>query len=183
MRAFSRGRRPAASFLGITVNKRRRGQRQGCSNVIAAAKLVAMHPVTATQPRGRVLTVDDSAVMRLLVTASLEALGYSVEAVDSGHAALAASQREDFDAVVLDVDMPGIDGLAVGRALRSNPKTSTSMIAMHTSLAEAFVRTGFDEYDIFLPKPCDARYLGECVDLMIRGMRRRGPAASALGEA
>src|SRR6478609_10644886 len=104
MRAFSRGRRPAASFLGITVNKRRRGQRQGCSNVIAAAKLVAMHPVTATQPRGRVLTVDDSAVMRLLVTASLEALGYSVEAVDSGHAALAASQREDFDAVVLDVD-------------------------------------------------------------------------------
>ena len=74
--------------------------------------------------------------MRVLVTASLEALGYSVEAVDSGHAALAASQREDFDAVILDVDMPGIDGLAVGRALRSNPKTSTSMIAMHTSLEE-----------------------------------------------
>jgi CheY-like chemotaxis protein len=141
-----------------------------------------MRPVTEAQSRGRVLTVDDSPVMRVLVTASLEALGYSVEAVDSGHAALAVAEREDFDAVILDVDMPGIDGLAVGRALRSNPKTSTSMIAMHTSVEEALVRTGFDEYDIFLPKPCDARYLGQCVDLMIRGMRRRG-AGSALREA
>jgi CheY-like chemotaxis protein len=140
-----------------------------------------MRPVTEAQSRGRVLTVDDSPVMRVLVTASLEALGYSVEAVDSGHAALAVAEREDFDAVILDVDMPGIDGLAVGRALRSNPKTSTSMIAMHTSVEEALVRTGFDEYDIFLPKPCDARYLGQCVDLMIRGMRRRG-VGSALRE-
>jgi CheY-like chemotaxis protein len=141
-----------------------------------------MHPITEAQPRGRVLTVDDSPVMRVLVTASLEALGYSVKAVDSGHAALAATQGEDFDAVILDVDMPGIDGLAVGRALRSNPKTSTSMIAMHTSLDEAFVRTGFDEYDIFLPKPCDARWLGQCVDLTLRGMRRRGAVGSAPDE-
>ena len=142
-----------------------------------------MHQFTAAQPRGRVLTVDDSPVVRVLVTASLEALGYSVEAVDSGQAALAASQREDFDAVILDVEMPGIDGLAVGRALRSNPKTSTSMIAMHTSLEESLVRTGFDEYDIFLAKPCDARYLGECVDLMIRGMRRPGRVSPVQGEA
>jgi two-component system response regulator MprA len=134
------------------------------------------------ESRGRVLAVDDSSVIREVLTASLEAAGYSVEAVGSGHAALVAARQESFDAVILDVDMPGIDGLAVGRALRSNPKTSTSMIAMHTSLEESFVRTGFDEYDIFLPKPCDARYLGQCVDLMIRGMRRPG-AASTRGDA
>ncbi len=115
--------------------------------------------------------------MRVLVTASLEALGYSVEAVDSGHAALEASRLENFDAIILDVDMPGIDGLAVGRALRSNPKTCASIIAMHTSLEEAVVRTGFDKYDVFLPKPCDARLLGECVDLMIQDHRRRGEEA------
>ena len=68
-----------------------------------------------------------------------------------------AASRESFDAVILDVDMPGIDGLAVGRALRGDPRTRQSMIAMHTSLAEADVRTGFDGYDAFLPKPCDAR--------------------------
>jgi len=137
-----------------------------------------MHPVTEPHPRGRILAVDDSAVMRVLVAASLEALGFSVEAVDSGHAALEASRLENFDAVILDVEMPGIDGLAVGRALRGNPDTCSSMIAMHTSLEEDFVRTGFDQYDAFLPKPCDARQLGDCVERMIRERRRGGELAA-----
>jgi CheY-like chemotaxis protein len=128
--------------------------------------------------RGRVLAVDDSSVIREVLIASLEAAGYSVEAVASGHAALAAASREAFDAVILDVDMPGLDGLAVGRALRLDPRTHQSMIAMHTSLAEADVRTGFDGYDAFLPKPCDARLLGECVGRMILARRLRARAAS-----
>jgi CheY-like chemotaxis protein len=133
-----------------------------------------MRPGTEPEAlRGRVLAVDDSPVMRVLVTASLEALGYSVEAVDSGYAALEASRLESFDAVILDVEMPDLDGLAVGRALRDDPRTSSSMIAMHTSVEEAVVRSTFDEYDVFLPKPYDARLLGERVDLMIRDRRRR----------
>jgi CheY-like chemotaxis protein len=137
-----------------------------------------MHPIPEFPRRGRVLAVDDSPEMRMLVTASLEARGYSVEAVDSGHAALEASRLESFDAVILDVDMPGIDGLAVGRALRSDPNTCSSMIAMHTSLEEEVVRSGFDEYDVFLPKPCNARLLGESVDRMIEDLRRRRREAS-----
>lgn len=136
-----------------------------------------MQSTTRPHDRGRVLAVDDSAVERVLLTATLESLGYSVEAVDSGHAALEASQLETFDAVILDVEMPGIDGLAVGRALRGDPKTCSSMIAMHTSLDESVVRTGFDTYDAFLQKPCDARSLGECVDRMIRDHRRQGEVA------
>lgn len=130
----------------------------------------------ALPTRGRVLTVDDSPVMRVLVTASLEALGYSVEAVDSGYAALEATRLENFDAVILDVDMPGMDGLALGRALRGDPRTCSSMIAMHTTLEEAAVRSGFDAYDAFLPKPCEARLLGECVDRMLRERRERTPS-------
>jgi CheY-like chemotaxis protein len=128
--------------------------------------------------RGRVLAVDDSSVIRELLIASLEAAGYSVEAVDSGQAALAAASRESFDAVILDVDMPGIDGLAVGRALRLDPRTRLAMIAMHTSLDEADVRTGFDGYDAFLPKPCSARLLGECVGQMIQARQLRAGAVS-----
>ena len=130
------------------------------------------------QRRGRVLAVDDSSVIRELLIASLEAAGYSVEAVGSGAAALAAAWRESFDAVILDVDMPGIDGLAVGRALREDPRTCRSMIAMHTSLDEADVRTRFDGYDVFLPKPCSARVLGECVGRMILERQQR-PGANA----
>jgi len=138
-----------------------------------------MHPVhdDDTLPRGRILAVDDSPVVRVLVTASLEALGYVVEAVDSGFAAIEASKHEAFDAVVLDVDMPGMDGLAVGRALRSDPKTCDSKIAMHTSVDEAVVRTGFDAYDIFVSKSCSARSLGESVDLMIQTHRRQAAKA------
>jgi CheY-like chemotaxis protein len=111
--------------------------------------------------------------MRELVTLSLEAAGYSVEAVASGDAALVAAAREEFDAFILDVDMPGMDGLAVGRALRKDPRTRSSMIAMHTSLDEADVRTGFDGYNAYLRKPFDARRLGECVDRMLRDRRLR----------
>jgi len=127
----------------------------------------------ASPSRGRVLAVDDSTVMRELVTLSLEAAGYSVEAVASGDAALVAAAREQFDAFILDVDMPGMDGLAVGRALREDPRTRSSMIAMHTSLDEADVRTGFDGYNAYLRKPFDARRLGECVDRMLRDRRAR----------
>ena len=114
--------------------------------------------------------------MRVLVTASLEALGYSVAAVDSGFAALEATRRESFDAVILDVDMPGMDGLELGRALRDDPRTRSSMIAMHTSLDESVVRAIFDGYDAFLPKPCEGRMLGECVGRLVE-QRRRAEAA------
>lgn len=120
------------------------------------------------------MAVDDSPVMRVIVTASLESLGYSVEAVDSGYAALEAFKLENFDAVILDVDMPGMDGLAVGRALRDDSNTCIPMIAMHTSLEEAVVRIGFDKYDAFLQKPCDARLIGECIDRMIQEHGRQG---------
>jgi CheY-like chemotaxis protein len=132
----------------------------------------------APHSRGRVLAVDDSSVIRELLIASLEAAGYSVEAVASGDAALAAASRESFDAVILDVDMPGIDGLAVGRALRRDPRTRLAMIAMHTSLDEADVRSGFADYDDFLPKPCSPRLLGECVGRMIRDRGQRAGTVS-----
>ncbi len=128
---------------------------------------------TSGPSRGRVLTVDDSAEMRVLVTASLEARGYSVEAVDSGYAALAATRLENFDAVILDVDMPGMDGLELGRALRKDPRTRASRIAMHTSMDESVVRSILDGYDVFLPKPCEARLLGECIDRLVAQPRPR----------
>jgi two-component system sensor histidine kinase BarA len=128
---------------------------------------------SVTRSRGRVLTVDDSAEMRVLVTASLEARGYSVEAVDSGYAALEATRHESFDAVILDVDMPGMDGLTLGLALRGDPKTCSSRIAMHTSMDEAVVRSIFSGYDVFLPKPCEARLLGESIDRLLSEPRAR----------
>jgi CheY-like chemotaxis protein len=131
----------------------------------------------------RVLAVDDSAEMLILLTASIERYGYSVHAADSGEAAIAAASREPFDLVVLDVEMPGLDGLAVGRALRKSPLTRVAMIVMHTSQDEAQVRGGFDDYDMFLPKPCCPLQIGECVDRLMQGARaRRAASANSLIE-
>jgi CheY-like chemotaxis protein len=121
---------------------------------------------------GTVLAVDDCPAMRELICASLECLGYSVQAVDSGWAALDAVHATLFDAIVLDVEMPGLDGMAVGRALRSDERTAAAIIAMHSSVGEAVVRTGFDQYDIYVPKGPNLRQLGEHLDGLVRSRRK-----------
>ncbi len=117
---------------------------------------------------GRILAVDDCAATRALVRATLEAMGYRVQTVDNGQAALDAVRGECFDAIVLDVEMPGLDGLAVGRALRQDPRTAHAKIAMHTGLDEAVVRAGFSGYDAFVPKAGSPRLLCERLQGLLR---------------
>jgi CheY-like chemotaxis protein len=128
---------------------------------------------------GNVLAVDDCPAMREIVRASLECRGYSVHSVDSGQAALDAATEVRFDVILLDVEMPGLDGMAVGRALRSAPQTAAAAIAMHSSITEAEVRTGFAGYDAYIPKGADLRSLGEQVDRLVRTRRAVNPAQLA----
>ena len=128
---------------------------------------------------GNVLAADDCPAMREIVRASLECRGYSVHSVDSGQAALDAATEVCFDVILLDVEMPGLDGMAVGRALRSEPQTATAAIAMHSSITEAEVRSGFAGYDAYIPKGADLRSLGEQVDRLVRMRRAVSPAQLA----
>lgn len=130
-----------------------------------------MRRLPSDLPKGRVLAVDDCPTTRELLRATLANYGYDVQAVDSGWAALEAAERVSFDAVILDVEMPGMDGMAVGRALRKDPRTASAVIAMHSSLDEASVRAGFTQYDAFLPKPGSTLDLGEAVDRLVRSRR------------
>ena len=65
-----------------------------------------------------ILVVDDDASIRRMLARTLEAEGYAVESAGDGGAALAAIERLVPDVLVLDVSLPGLDGLAVSRALR-----------------------------------------------------------------
>jgi two-component system response regulator MprA len=65
-----------------------------------------------------ILVVDDDPPIRRMLSRTLAAEGYTVEASPDGGTALAAVERSTPDLVVLDVAMPGIDGLAVARRLR-----------------------------------------------------------------
>ncbi|HEV2359419.1 MAG TPA: response regulator transcription factor [bacterium] len=66
----------------------------------------------------RVLVVDDEAQILRLLRRTLEAHGYTIEAVDSGRSALDAAERRRPDAILLDLMLPDLDGLEVCRRLR-----------------------------------------------------------------
>lgn len=138
-----------------------------------------MDPIEDRDCAGSILAVDDCPATLEILRASLEHIGYKVHAVDSGWAALDAVTAARFDAIVLDGEMPGMDGMAVGRTLRSTPRTAAATIAMHSSLAEEVVRARFDGYDIYVPKGGDVLALGAKIDRLIRSRRAAGQATPA----
>jgi CheY-like chemotaxis protein/HPt (histidine-containing phosphotransfer) domain-containing protein len=100
----------------------------------------------------RVLVVDDDPVNRLVATAELAALGYAAEAADSGETALTLLEREPYDAVLLDCEMPGLDGYETCRRLRQreNGGRRTRVIALTSHAApgerEKCLAAGMDDY-------------------------------------
>ncbi len=76
----------------------------------------------------RVLVVDDDTPVRRMLARSLAAEGFEVEAAPDGGAAMALAERRAPDLVVLDVSMPGLDGLAVCRRLRAKGLSGSILI-------------------------------------------------------
>jgi two-component system chemotaxis response regulator CheY len=68
-----------------------------------------------------ILAVDDSRAMREMVSLTLREAGFEVSCARDGVEALALAQRERFGLVITDINMPGLDGIALIRALRALP--------------------------------------------------------------
>lgn len=93
----------------------------------------------------QVLVVDDEADILELVRYNLEKEGYGVVCVDSGEDALAAAARKLPDLVILDLMLPGVDGLEVCRRLKSDPTTARIPVIMLTAKGgEADIVTGLE---------------------------------------
>ena len=121
------------------------------------------------------LLVDDDAPIRRMLERTLTAEGYDVTAAADGGAALAAVERNMPDAIVLDVTMPGLDGLAVTRRLRAKGLRVpilllTARDAVHERVAG--LDAGADDY---LVKPFDVDELSARVRALLR---RNAPAAT-----
>lgn len=105
---------------------------------------------------GRVLLVEDNAVSRTLIGTCLEGFGLAHEAAADGEAALAALARESFDLVLMDVRLPGMDGIALTQRLRAltGPAATVPVVALTAGEAEEErARCHAAGMDGFLAKP------------------------------
>jgi chemotaxis protein histidine kinase CheA/CheY-like chemotaxis protein len=92
-------------------------------------------PVHGPRPRPiQVLLVDDSVVTREMVRRLLEDGGFGVTSVGSAEDALQALENRDFDCVVTDIEMPGMDGLGLTRELRGDPRLADLPIVVVSTL-------------------------------------------------
>jgi CheY-like chemotaxis protein len=114
----------------------------------------------------KILVVDDSKLVTDIVKMRLEMYGYEVRLAHSGEQALTAIAEEVPDLMVLDVQMPGIDGYEVCRRLRDNPLLDDLRIIMLTSSEDkhAAFEAGVDDY---LNKDVDLLNLPNRVKLVL----------------
>jgi len=106
----------------------------------------------------KILVVDDNALCRTVVSALLKEAGHEVTTAADGEEGLAAFRDRQFDAVLLDVQMPRLDGLALCRILKGRPETRNVPIVMLSGLSTADSRSeclaaGADD---FLSKPASS---------------------------
>jgi two-component system response regulator MprA len=128
------------------------------------------------------LLVDDDAPILRMLARTLEAEGYAVEAAADGGAALAAVERSLPDAIVLDVAMPGLDGLAVTRRLRAKGlRVPILLLTARDAVRDrvAGLDAGADDY---LVKPFDTEELSARVRALLRRNQPPGDAPLAFAD-
>ena len=126
--------------------------------------------------KGTILAVDDEEDILELIRYNLVREGYLVHKADSGEGALKEIRSRKPDAVVLDLMLPGMDGLEVCRTLKNSRDTAEIPIIMLTAKAEeADVVTGLEMgADDYIVKPFSPRVLVARVKAVLR--RRNIPA-------
>jgi DNA-binding response OmpR family regulator len=126
----------------------------------------------------KILVVDDEAKIVRLVRSYLEQSGFAVVEAGDGQTALIQARREKPDLVVLDLGLPGIDGLEVARILRRERDTPIIMLTARIEDTDKIVglELGADDY---MAKPFNPRELVARVRAVLR--RTTSPAAPAAG--
>lgn len=133
---------------------------------------------------GRILVVDDNAENRALAQATLEDEGYVVETAKDGSEAIAAFERSRPRCILMDVQMPGVDGIAACEQIRAKPGGNTVAIVFVTAQRDI---TTFDRAlaaggDDFLTKPFRPSELVVRVEAAMRVRRLAGERTDLYAE-
>jgi CheY-like chemotaxis protein len=118
-------------------------------------ELVTRHSVEEKRRRLRILLAEDNAINQRLATVILQRAGYAVRAANNGLEAIKALTEEHFDLVLMDIQMPEMDGFQTTRAIRERHEWQSLPIIAMTAHAmkgdrERCLRAGMNDY---LSKP------------------------------
>ncbi|MEJ2577069.1 MAG: response regulator transcription factor, partial [Gammaproteobacteria bacterium] len=131
-----------------------------------------------TQPNhASVLLIEDHRDIAEMVGSYLEEKGYTVDFAADGVTGLHLAVVNDYDAILLDLMLPGLDGLAVCRKLRQEARRDTPLLMLTARDTRRDVVAGLDAgADDYLVKPFDIRELEARVRALVR--RGRGRVAA-----
>jgi CheY-like chemotaxis protein len=138
----------------------------------ATGRIVTRHTLAEQKKsRVRVLVVEDNPIDQLVVQSALRRMGYEPQVVTNGQEALTAHEAEPFDVILMDLQMPELDGLATTRVIRAAEPTGrrVPILALTASSSDEdrarCEEAGMDE---FLSKPLDLELLAGRVEEWIR---------------
>ncbi len=130
--------------------------------ITVPVNVATVPPARAGEALGRVLLVEDNAINQKLALLMLEKLGYSADLAANGLEALAATARLNYDVVLMDMQMPELDGLSATRRIRAElpPERQPYIIALTANALpgdrEACLEAGMNDY---LSKPLQVKDL------------------------
>ena len=135
--------------------------------------LVTLHSLRENRGRLRILLAEDNRTNQILATRLLEKRGHDVVVAGSGEEALEALEKQAFDLVLMDVQMPTMDGLQATRAIRKAELKSGKHIPIIAMTAHAMVgdmerclEAGMDDY---ITKPIRPQQLVELLERYTAG--------------
>ncbi|CVK18757.1 MULTISPECIES: response regulator [Sporomusa] len=131
---------------------------------------------------GKILVIDDELNIRELIKFNVEKAGYKVLEADNGQTAVAVTKAEQPDLVVLDLMLPGMDGLEVCRIIKNSRETAAIPIIMLTAKNEEIdkilgLELGADDY---LTKPFSPRELVARIKAVLRRSHKDNVAGGEL---
>jgi len=126
----------------------------------------------------RLLLIDDDSELCAMLTEYLATEDFDVDMAHDGPSGLELARRGDYEAIILDVMLPGMNGFDVLRELRQQQQTPVLMLTARGDDIDSIVglELGADDY---LPKPCNPRVLVARIRAVLR---RRQPSSSEHGE-
>jgi PAS domain S-box-containing protein len=146
-----------------------------------AAPLVTRHVLKEEKNRARILLVEDNPVNQTLAQRLLEKRGYVVKVASNGAQAVAAFEHEPFDLVLMDVQMPVMDGLEATAVIRAREKSINSHIPIVAMTAHALkgdeqrcLAAGMDAY---ISKPIRTTPLFSTIESVLAKFKNSNPQA------